>query len=127
MVGIKLPPLWLIEKRGRDAKLIDWLDELTAECPKEDCTQYERSMRCAVPGFGEGALARQLSRFFSVGGDRRAVRLLILGKLRQCTPTLGRSLRKTLGCRIAGVLEATFRAFGPSSICFYRMHDPTDI
>ena len=40
-------------------------------------------------------------------------------------PTLGRSLRKTLGCRIAGVLEVTFRAFGPSSICFYRMHDPT--
>jgi len=37
--------------------------------------------------------------------DRRAVRLLMLGKLRQCTPTLGRSLRKTLGCRIAGVLE----------------------
>ena len=58
-------------------------------------------------------------------GDRRAVRLLMLGKLRQCTPTLGRSLRKTLGCRIAGVLEVTFRAFGPSSICFYRMHDPT--
>ena len=25
----------LIEKRGRDAKLIDWLDELTAECPKK--------------------------------------------------------------------------------------------
>ena len=24
----------LIEKRGRDAKLIDWLDELTAECQK---------------------------------------------------------------------------------------------
>ena len=24
----------LIEKRGSDAKLIDWLDELTAECPK---------------------------------------------------------------------------------------------
>ncbi|MGC1688340.1 MAG: hypothetical protein WA756_00125, partial [Pseudolabrys sp.] len=23
----------LIEKRGRDAKLIDWLGELTAECP----------------------------------------------------------------------------------------------
>jgi hypothetical protein len=23
----------LIEKRGRDGKLIDWLDELTAECP----------------------------------------------------------------------------------------------
>ena len=25
----------LIEKRGRDAKLIDSLDELTAECPKK--------------------------------------------------------------------------------------------
>jgi hypothetical protein len=24
----------LIEERGRDAKLIDWLDELIAECPK---------------------------------------------------------------------------------------------
>ena len=25
----------LIERRGRDAKLVDWLDELTAECPKK--------------------------------------------------------------------------------------------
>jgi hypothetical protein len=25
----------LINKRGRDAKVIDWLDELTAECPKK--------------------------------------------------------------------------------------------
>jgi hypothetical protein len=25
----------LINQRGRDAKLIDWLDELTAECPKK--------------------------------------------------------------------------------------------
>jgi hypothetical protein len=25
----------LINKRGRNAKLIDWLDELTAECPKK--------------------------------------------------------------------------------------------
>jgi hypothetical protein len=25
----------LIDKRGRDAKLIDWLDELTADCPKK--------------------------------------------------------------------------------------------
>ena len=25
----------LIDQRGRDAKLIDWLDELTAECPKK--------------------------------------------------------------------------------------------
>ena len=25
----------LIDKRGREAKVIDWLDELTAECPKK--------------------------------------------------------------------------------------------
>jgi hypothetical protein len=25
----------LIDKHGRDAKLIDWLDELTAACPKK--------------------------------------------------------------------------------------------
>ena len=50
--------------------------------------------------------------------DRRALRLLTLGKLRQFTPTLGRGLRETFGFRIAGVLEVTFGAFGPSSICF---------
>ena len=25
----------LLEKRGRDAKLVDWLEELTAECAKK--------------------------------------------------------------------------------------------
>jgi hypothetical protein len=25
----------LIDKRGRDAKLIDWVDELTGDCPKK--------------------------------------------------------------------------------------------
>jgi len=28
----------LIERRGRDAKLIDWLDEITADCPKKQAT-----------------------------------------------------------------------------------------
>ena len=28
----------LIERRGRDAKLIDWIDELTADCPKKIVT-----------------------------------------------------------------------------------------
>ena len=26
---------YLIVKRGRDAKVIDWLDEITADCPKK--------------------------------------------------------------------------------------------
>jgi hypothetical protein len=25
----------LIERRGREGKVIDWLDELTADCPKK--------------------------------------------------------------------------------------------
>ena len=45
--------------------------------------------------------------------DRRALRLLTLGKLRQFTPTLGRGLRETFGFRIAGVLEVTFRDVRP--------------
>ncbi len=56
-----------------------------------------------------------------MGGDRRPFRLVTLGKLRQCTPTLGRSLRETFGFRIAGVLEGAFRTFGSLSICFCRM------
>ena len=32
----------LIERRGRDAKLIDWLDELTAECPKTPTFLFKR-------------------------------------------------------------------------------------
>jgi hypothetical protein len=36
----------LIEKRGRDAKLVDWLDELTAECPKK--TAHNMNDRCGA-------------------------------------------------------------------------------
>ncbi|MFZ1208403.1 MAG: hypothetical protein WAN94_09710, partial [Pseudolabrys sp.] len=31
----RYPVNGLIEKRGRDAKLTDWLDEITADCPKK--------------------------------------------------------------------------------------------
>ena len=38
----------LIEKRGRDTKLVDWLDELTAECPKKTAHNMNnrRGARC---------------------------------------------------------------------------------
>jgi hypothetical protein len=36
----------LIERRGRDAKLVDWLDELTADCPKKQARNM--SDRCAA-------------------------------------------------------------------------------
>jgi hypothetical protein len=36
----------LINNRGRDAKLVDWLDELTADCPKK--TARNMSDQCGV-------------------------------------------------------------------------------
>jgi hypothetical protein len=32
----------LIERRGRDAKLVDWLHELIADCPKKQARNNER-------------------------------------------------------------------------------------
>jgi hypothetical protein len=36
----------LIDKRGRDAKVIDWLAELTADCPKKQARNM--SDRCGA-------------------------------------------------------------------------------
>ena len=36
----------LIRKRGRSAKIIEWLDELTAECPKR--VAYNKKDPCGV-------------------------------------------------------------------------------
>ena len=36
----------LIERRRRDAKLVDWLDELTADCPKKQARNM--SDRCGA-------------------------------------------------------------------------------
>ena len=46
----------LIEKRGRDAKLIDWLDELTAECPKKIARNMNDHLRCEVPATVESVV-----------------------------------------------------------------------
>jgi hypothetical protein len=37
-----------LRKRGRDTKLVDWLDELTAECPKKTAHNMNdrRGARC---------------------------------------------------------------------------------
>jgi hypothetical protein len=45
----------LIERRGRDAKLVDWLDEITADCPKKQARNM--SDRCGARSITEGALA----------------------------------------------------------------------
>ena len=46
----------LIMNRGRDAKIVDWLDELTANCPKKSARNMNDQCGCAVPGFVEGAI-----------------------------------------------------------------------
>jgi len=47
----------LIRQHGRDGKLVDWLDELTAECPKKVARNMNDPLRREVSGFGEGAVA----------------------------------------------------------------------
>ena len=48
----------LIRQRGRDGKVVDWLDELTAQCPKKIARNMNDPMRSTVPGFGEGTVKR---------------------------------------------------------------------
>lgn len=36
----------LIDKRGRDGKVIDWLDELTADCPKKQARRGMSKRLC---------------------------------------------------------------------------------
>jgi hypothetical protein len=40
----------LIEARGRDAKLVDWLDEITADCPKKLARNFndQCAARCPI-------------------------------------------------------------------------------
>ena len=51
----------LIDKRGRDAKVIDWLDELTVDCKKKQARKMTDPCGAQVPGIGEGAVAQLLS------------------------------------------------------------------
>ena len=40
----------LISERGRDAKVIDWLDELTSECPKKIARNMNDPCAARCPG-----------------------------------------------------------------------------
>lgn len=39
----------LIAKRGRDGKVIDWLDELTADCPKKQARKLNDPCGARMP------------------------------------------------------------------------------
>jgi hypothetical protein len=39
----------LIEERGRNAKLIDWLDEITADCPKKSAHNWNDQCAARCP------------------------------------------------------------------------------
>jgi hypothetical protein len=45
----------LIKECGREVKITDWLDEITADCPKKSAHNWN-DQRCTVPGFAEGLI-----------------------------------------------------------------------
>ena len=47
----------LIEERGRNAKLIDWLDEVTADCPKKQAHNKNDPCGAGISRLAEGAVA----------------------------------------------------------------------
>ena len=52
----------LIDKRGRDGKIVDWLEQLNCRLSEEKVTpQYERSMRSEVSAIAEGAVELSMS------------------------------------------------------------------
>ena len=50
----------LIEKRGRDGKVIDWLGELTADCAKKSARNMNDPCGAKCPQFAEGAVKPML-------------------------------------------------------------------
>ena len=46
----------LIEKRGREAKLVDWLDAITADCAKKRAGNMNDRCGATVPAIAEGAI-----------------------------------------------------------------------
>jgi hypothetical protein len=48
----------LIDRRGRDMRILDWLDELTADCPRKQKRQHQRPVPRTVPGFAEGVVKK---------------------------------------------------------------------
>jgi hypothetical protein len=60
----------LIEERGRNAKLIDWLDEITADCPKKQAHNMNDpcGARCPdLPRVFQTAKLSLVSRAHSLG------------------------------------------------------------
>jgi hypothetical protein len=39
----------LIEQRGRDVRILDWLDELTADCPRKQSASISDQCRARSP------------------------------------------------------------------------------
>jgi hypothetical protein len=59
----------LIDKRGRDAKVIDWLDELTADCPKKIAHNMNDPCGARCPQLSQRAIKTMRKHSFKkVGG-----------------------------------------------------------
>jgi hypothetical protein len=48
----------LIERYGIDAKLFDWTDEITADCPRKQAMNLNDICGARLPGSAEGCLIR---------------------------------------------------------------------
>jgi hypothetical protein len=48
----------LIWRYGIDAKLFEWSDEVTADCPRKQAKNLYQSVRCALSGLAEGVVGR---------------------------------------------------------------------
>ena len=71
----------LIRQRGRDAKVIDWLDELTAECPKKIAHNMNDPCGARCRDLARCCSARCASKRWRIsksGGWRRLKKLRIL-------------------------------------------------
>jgi len=40
---------WLIQKRGPDVRILDWLDELTADCPRKRAASVSDQCHARCP------------------------------------------------------------------------------
>jgi len=51
----------LIDDRGRNAKVIDWLDEITRDCPKKRTHKMNDQYGARCPDLARGAVASSMS------------------------------------------------------------------
>jgi hypothetical protein len=55
----RYPLRGLIQKRGRDLRILDWLNELTADCPRKRSASISDQCHARCPNPAEGGVTMQ--------------------------------------------------------------------